>query len=45
MSEPEEKFVPKTLAERLDAAEDGDQFGAVLKGLFGALERARDADE
>lgn len=38
-------FVPKTLAERLDAAKDGDQFGAVLKGLFGVLERFKDADE
>lgn len=33
---------PKTIAEKLDAAQDGEQFGAVLKQLFHALERARD---
>lgn len=43
MSDSEEKFVPKTLAERLDAAQDGDQFGAVLMGLFGSLEKQMDA--
>ena len=31
---------PKTIAEQLDAAENGQQFGAVLQGLFGALEKA-----
>lgn len=35
---------PKTLAERLDAAQSGEEFGAVLHGLFGALEKARDED-
>lgn len=33
---------PKTLPEMLDAAESGEEFGAVLMGLFGALERLRD---
>lgn len=33
---------PKTVAERLDAARDGEEFGAVLMGLFAALDRARD---
>lgn len=38
---------PKTIAEKLDAAaaEGGEAFGAVLMGLFGALERARDEEE
>lgn len=31
-----------TLAERLDAAEDGQQFGAALDDLFRALEKAID---
>jgi hypothetical protein len=35
---------PKTFAERLDAAQSGDEFGDVLSGLFKALETARDAD-
>jgi len=35
---------PKTIAEQLDAAENGQQFGAVLQGLFGALERAMDQE-
>lgn len=36
-----------TVTEQLDAAaaEGGDAFGAVLMGLFGALERARDEEE
>lgn len=32
---------PKTLAERLDAAETGEEFAQVLTGLFAALDRAR----
>ncbi len=32
----------KTIAEQLDAAESGAEFGQVLQGLFGTLERARD---
>ena len=39
MSEPTE---PKTWAEQLDAAETGEQFGAVLNNLFAALEKAKD---
>lgn len=35
-------YEPKTVAEQLDAAKTGEEFGAVLMGLFGALERARD---
>lgn len=33
---------PKTVAEQLDAAENGQEFAAVLQGLFGALEKAID---
>ena len=36
---------PKTIAEQLDAAENGQQFGAVLQGLFGALEKAMERDD
>jgi hypothetical protein len=36
---------PKTVAEQLDAAESGEEFGQVLFGLFGALDRAREAEE
>jgi len=36
---------PKTFPELLDAAEDGQEFGGVLQGLFGALEKARDDDD
>lgn len=36
---------PKTVAEKLDAAQDGQEFAAVLNGLFTALERARDNEE
>jgi len=32
----------KTLAEQLDAAENGEQFGNVIQGLFGFLERMKD---
>jgi hypothetical protein len=35
---------PKTVAEQLDAAESGEEFGQVLLGLFGALDRAREAE-
>lgn len=33
---------PATLAEHLDAAADGAEFGRVLMGLFAALERGMD---
>ena len=36
---------PKTVAEQLDAAESGEEFGKVLMNLFGALDRARDSGE
>ena len=37
---------PKTVAEQLDAAKDGQEFAQVINGLFGALERmSDDADE
>lgn len=36
---------PKTLPEMLDAAETGEEFAAVLGGLFKALEKARDDEE
>ena len=36
---------PKTVAEQLDAAADGQQFAAVLGRLFGVLERARDEED
>ena len=31
---------PKTVAEQLDAAQTGEEFGAVVMGLFTALEKA-----
>ena len=43
-------FVPavipaqRTLPEALDAAEDGEQFGQVLQGLFRSLEKVIDAE-
>jgi hypothetical protein len=37
--------VPKTLAEQLDAAQSGEEFGVVIQGLFGRLEKARDGAE
>lgn len=37
--------VPMTLAEKLDAAQTGEEFGGVLVGLFSALEQARDEDD
>lgn len=33
---------PRTIPEKLDAAETGAEFGAVLQGLFSALEKAKD---
>jgi hypothetical protein len=36
---------PRTIPEQLDAAKTGAEFGAVLCGLFAALERAMDADD
>ncbi|AXH46880.1 hypothetical protein I5G67_gp042 [Mycobacterium phage Aminay] len=39
------KLAPKTLAEQLDAAESGEQFGQVLSNLFGALDKLRQDDE
>lgn len=36
MTEPK-----KTIAEQLDAAENGEQFGRVLTGFFAALDKAR----
>jgi len=33
------------VAEQLDAAESGEQFGAVIQGLFGALERAMEVEQ
>jgi len=35
----------RTVAERLDAATDGDQFGRVLNSLFTALEHAIDEED
>ena len=36
---------PKTVAEQLDAAKDGEEFGKVLMGFFAAVDKARDEDE
>jgi len=33
---------PKTVAEQLDAAESGEEFGNVILGLFAALEKLKD---
>lgn len=33
---------PLTVAERLDAAKSGEEFGNVILGLFRTLEKARD---
>lgn len=35
----------QTLAEALDAAKDGAQFGQVIQGLFRSLEAAIDAEK
>jgi hypothetical protein len=36
---------PKTVAERLDAADDGQQFAGVLHSLFASLEQAIDDED
>ena len=36
---------PKTIAEQLDAAGTGEQFGAVLMNFMAAMDKARWADE
>ena len=36
---------PKTIPEQLDAAQDGEEFGNVLMGLFASLAKARDETE
>ena len=36
---------PKTIPEKLDAANDGEEFLNVLMGLFAALEKARADDD
>lgn len=33
---------PKTVAEKLDAARTGEEFGQVIMGLFSSLEKAMD---
>lgn len=35
---------PVTIAEQLDAAKDGEEFGQVLMGLFRTLDKAREND-
>lgn len=35
-------FEPLTVAEQLDAAESGEEFGNVILGLFRTLDKARD---
>jgi hypothetical protein len=35
---------PRTIPEQLDAAQTGEQFGQVIQGLFGSLERAMDQE-
>jgi hypothetical protein len=35
----------KTVAEQLDAAQNGDEFGGVILGFFAALDKARWAEE
>lgn len=35
---------PKTLAEQLDAARNGEEFGQVIQGLFRTVERQMDDD-
>lgn len=36
---------PKTVAEQLDAAQNGQEFGQVLNNLFKVLERQMDDDD
>lgn len=38
-------WAPRTVAEALDAARDGKEFGAVLGGLFAALETAMEKEK
>ena len=33
---------PKTIAEQLDAAETGEEFGQVITGFFALLDKARE---
>lgn len=40
-----QEATPKTLAEQLDAAQTGKEFGAVIMGLFGALEKLKESDD
>lgn len=40
MSDPK-----KTIAEQLDAAESGEEFGQVLTGFFAILDKARQEEE
>jgi len=42
MTSPED---PKTTPEMLDAAQTGEEFGAVLMGVFAALDKARWGDD
>lgn len=44
MSEQNPVDGPATIAERLDAAKDGEEFGQVLMGLFRSLDKAREND-
>ena len=34
---------PKSFAERLDAAQDGQEFGQIIQNMFRSLESAKDA--
>jgi hypothetical protein len=36
---------PKTVAEQLDAAKNGNEFGLAVLGFFAALDKARWAEE
>ena len=36
---------PKTVAEQLDAAKDGEEFGKLLKGFFAALADAKHRED
>jgi len=41
----DDEAVPRTLAEQLDAAKDGTEFGEVLMRLFSVLERSREVED
>jgi hypothetical protein len=43
--DPQPPFEPKTVAERLDAAESGEEFGQVLLGMAAAVEKKWVGDE